>query len=1060
MLRPDEIQSIRVSFATSRSIRDRSFGAVTEPATSDAETGDPVPGGLFCPVIFGEPEAESCVCGKLSGPDAVGQVCPDCRATAGRAVAYRRRCAHIDLAAPVLHPWLLHQEPHPVARLLGLAPEDVVAVAHYESGLAVDDRKREGAARVTLDASPGALTGPAGIRQALSRVRLEVLASDDDEESRLLLRSLRQSGTQPADLVLDAVPVMPAGLRPRSLMQDGVAVTVEANDLYLTVLQRNRRLAGAIADGLPDALRRDLSRSLQEAVEALLDSGGDRRRAPTGSPSGRTSFRSLEDAVEALLDDGDRSRSLATLLRGKEGIFGRNLLGKRLDYSGRSVIIPAPELSLEQVGLPLEMALELFRPHVMAELLRSRQARTLMAARRLVAEQSPAAVAALLEVSSDHPVLLNRAPTLHRLGLQAFYPRIIAGNAIALHPLTCCAFNADFDGDQMAVHVPLTPEAIEEARTRLLGPLNIFSPGTGEPLAGPTQDMVAGWAYATRDPHPQAEVILAASLQEARDRALAGALELDAPVHIPCAGETVHTTAGRAVLNALLPESLRVVNEPADKRLLTDLVRRCRDVEGTEATIQLVNELHRVGFSLVTRSGLSVSWADYPQVPSTEAIARQARGDEAKAGTDEERRAAWLSAMDELQQEVEQAFATDSEGQNPVHLMVSSGARGNRNMLRRSAGMLGPLAPVGYSEKALEVVDRGYIEGLSPLQREAQVKTVRWSLATTMYRSTTCGVLGRRLVNACVDIIVTAADCGTGRGVEVPAQMARGRLLAQDVAGPDGRLLASAGTVTDETLIRDGIDGVLVRSPLTCETVGGVCAACWGTSPETGRGVDPGTAVGVAAAQALMEAAAQLTFRTFFGPAGKPPHSAAPVGLLRLVALTEAKGLGIGDDGESWLPVAEALQELGEEGLGPALAADMRRVFAKQGVALDPRHFELIARALLSRVKVIDPGDSDLLTDETVARDRARELMNALRAEGKRPPRVAVTVTAASELGQVGDSFLAAAGYGNPARVLTRAALRAAEDDLSGIRERLIVGKLIPVGTGWTAEMPGANGDS
>ena len=1013
MTTPDELREVRLRLATTASIRRQSAGDL---AALDGPPDDV----LFSPTVYGAPDEVTCVCGRLSAEEAPGARCPKCGYEPARGLAYRLRMAHIELAAPVLHPWVLRVPPYPAAALLGVGRNDLVAVAHGERGLVRPDGRAW-----TTDAATADNSGVAAIRAALGQVDLGSLGASlrgqpGDEEARQalqVLRALRHSGLAPTDLVLEAIPVLPPALRPAQRAAEGEMAAADAHALYVTVLERNARLRAATADGLPAALQRDLARSLQLAVEALLDAA-----APEGQ------------------------RSLATLIKGKEGLFRRHILGKRQDYSGRSVVTPAPDLQIHEVGVPGRLLLELFKPFVMHELLRTRKAASISAARRMVERGHVRALEAAARVTPGHAVLLNRAPTLHRLGIQAFYPRLVQGDALAIHPLTCVAFNADFDGDQMAIMVPLTAEACREAETLLLSSHNLFSPSTGEPLANPVQEMVLGCAYLTRDPDAGPAVVFGSTLGVRRALA-AGEVGAATPVQVPVDGQPVATTAGRVALSAALPEGLGFVNEALDKQRLSALVRECRERLGNAAAAELVGRLQDLGFEWATRWGASVSWADLDPLPERDELLAAALAETQSLPAPEawER---WEGALASTREATMAHLAAQADGLNPVYVMVSSQARARPRHVQAATvmhGLHGADDGRGWS-----VVTGCYRLGLDPNEYAVVSRTARQGLAGVMVRSADSGYAGRRLVAATGDLVVIEADCGTQHGLEVrvddPSSL--GRRLAE----PAGDLPAGHETTAEDlaALQAAGVAQVVVRSPVTCETEGGLCGCCYGRLPDSGEPADLGAPVGLNAALSVMEPSMQLTFRAFASfpvSLDEPRAEFTPRGLSRLIALLEAATLPDPTQAGRWVPTDEVLQHLGVTGTTHLLIEELAGLFAEQGIAINARHFEVIVRQMLSRVRVTAAGDTELIPGEVVT----RSAFAAAAASATEPPEAEPVVVGVDEIGQSPDSFLAAAGFQRTAEVLLNAALHGDVDHLRGMRESLTVGKLVPAGTGFAA---------
>ena len=932
----------------------------------------------------------------------------------------------------------------------------------------------------------------------------------------------------PRGMVLDAVPVIPPDLRPMVQLDGGRFATSDLNDLYRRVINRNNRLKRLLDLGAPEIIVNNEKRMLQESVDALFDNG--RRGRPVTGPGNRA------------------LKSLSDMLKGKQGRFRQNLLGKRVDYSGRSVIVVGPQLKLHQCGLPKQMALELFKPFVMKRLVDLNHAQNIKSAKRMVERSRSIVWDVLEEVIAEHPVLLNRAPTLHRLGIQAFEPQLIEGKAIQIHPLVCTAFNADFDGDQMAVHLPLSAEAQAEARLLMLSTNNILSPANGRPIATPTQDMVLGIYFLTTQSGANAstkdeELPSYASVAEALMAFDAGALDLQARVKIRIentepphgwpvpegweAGQpfTLITTLGRALLNEALPADYPFVNDQVDKKLLGATVNRLAERYSKVEVAETLDELKALGFRWATRSGVTISFSDVVAPPVKAELLASAEEKASKVQqqyergliTDSERRQELIEIWTRATDEVARAMQENFPETNPVHMMVDSGARGNYMQVRQIAGMRGLVAnPKG--EIIPRPIKSNFREGLSVLEYFISTHGARKGLADTALRTADSGYLTRRLVDVSQDVIVREVDCGTERGSEIiigekvdgilrPVDnldtSAATRVLARDVE-VDGTIVGNAGEQLDvprlEALVASGAETIRVRTVLNCESSVGTCAMCYGLSMATGKLVDVGEAVGIIAAQSIGEPGTQLTMRTFHtgGVAGedithglprvvelfeaRTPKGVAPIaevsGRVRIEDTEKArKIIVVPDDGaeEVAQQVSKRARLLTEDGahvevgeqltvgavdpkqvlriLGPRqvqwhLVDQVQEVYRSQGVSIHDKHIEVIVRQMLKRITIIDSADAPFLAGELVERSVFEAQNRRVVAEGGTPASGRPELMGITKASLATESWLSAASFQETTRVLTDAAIHARSDSLLGLKENVILGKLIPAGTG------------
>ena len=959
----------------------------------------------------------------------------------------------------------------------------------------------------------------------------EIIATGKGQKKTRALKRLKvvsaflQTRNSPMGMVLDAVPVIPPDLRPMVQLDGGRFATSDLNDLYRRVINRNNRLKRLLDLGAPEIIVNNEKRMLQEAVDALFDNG--RRGRPVTGPGNRA------------------LKSLSDMLKGKQGRFRQNLLGKRVDYSGRSVIVVGPQLKLHQCGLPKQMALELFKPFVMKRLVDLSHAQNIKSAKRMVERQRPVVWDVLEEVIAEHPVLLNRAPTLHRLGIQAFEPQLVEGKAIQIHPLVCTAFNADFDGDQMAVHLPLSAEAQAEARILMLSSNNILSPADGRPIASPTQDMVLGIYFLTTDkPAGEGAGEAFGSIAEAVMAFDRGVLDIQAPIKlrlrdvVPPAetalddewqfgdATTVETTLGRALFNEALPTDYQYVNYRVDKKRLSGIVNDLAERYPKVTVAATLDALKSTGFHWATRSGVTISIEDVVTPPRKATIMESYESKAEKVQsqfekgliTDDERRQElieiWTQATNEVSKEMETNFI--SADANPIWMMVNSGARGNMMQVRQIAGMRGLVAnPKG--EIIPRPIKSNFREGLSVLEYFISTHGARKGLADTALRTADSGYLTRRLVDVSQDVIVREEDCGTDRGLVLPIATQAGdgswhkvesvensiysRALAEAVDGqPDAAAGTLLGDVLIDALVEAGVHEVKVRSVLTCESKKGICAFCYGRSLATGKLVDVGEAVGIIAAQSIGEPGTQLTMRTFHtgGVAGedithglprvvelfeaRTPKGNAPIaeaaGRVRVEESDrERKIVVTPDDGSdefsykvsrrSRLLVGEGdhvdvgqqlivgavdpktvLRILGPRKVQEYLTAQVQEVYRSQGVQIHDKHIEVIVRQMLRRVTIIEAGSSDMLPGELVERARFETDNRRIVSEGGAPASGRPELMGITKASLATESWLSAASFQETTRVLTDAAIHAKSDPLLGLKENVIIGKLIPAGTG------------
>ena len=1174
MFELSNLDSIQIGMASPEQILAWSHGEVTKPETINYRTLKPERDGLYCERIFGPTKDWECNCGKykrIKFKDK-DKVCDKCGVQVTRAKVRRERMGHIQLAAPVSHIWYFKGIPSRMGMLLDISPRNLEKVLYFANFIVLDPGNADetGLKRLELindaryrevEARCGrgsfvAKMGAEAIRDLLLELDLDKLSEELKSEIAQLtekerdretegqkraravkrlevVESFRTSHNKPEWMILTVVPVIPPDLRPLIQLDGGRFATSDLNDLYRRVINRNNRLKRLLELGAPDIIVRNEKRMLQESVDALIDNG--RRGRPVTGPGNRA------------------LKSLSDLLRGKQGRFRQNLLGKRVDYSGRSVIVVGPELKLYQCGLPKEMALELFKPFVMERLVNLKYSHNVKSAKRAVEKVRPEVWDILEEVIRDHPVLLNRAPTLHRLGIQAFEPILVEGKAIKLHPLACTAFNADFDGDQMAVHVPLSMEAQAEARFLMLAHNNLLKPQDGRPVISPSQDMVIGCYYLTiihEDAKGAGRIF--SSEDEAQMAYALGQITLQSPIKVRITrtfnGETgtkiIDTSLGRLIFNDALPQNLGFrkreclddmfaleVDELVGKKQLSRIVDMCFHTQGEHKTARVLDNIKSLGFKYSTRGAVTVSVADI-KVPECKKT-MLAEADEAvrkvnnlyRRGllSEDERYNRVIAIWNDCTHNLRDQILPNLEKFNPIRMMTDSGARGSSAQVSQLAGMRGLMA--SPSGKTIELPIRAnFREGLTVLEFFLSSHGSRKSLADTALRTADSGYLTRRLVDVSQEVIVREEDCFELRGekvrgipvselmsgkqsIESLEDRLRGRTAAEDILDPEtGEVLVRINEPIDyqmaHTIVSRGITEATVRSVLTCRTENGVCARCYGENMAHGGKVDVGEAVGIIAAQAIGEPGTQLTMRTFHtgGIAGadditqglprveelfearKPKRDAILSEIAGTVSIQETKKrreLVITSDEDpkdtkayqitygSRLKVAEGdhveagdeltegsinphdlLRILGVKAVQEYLLKEVLSVYRLQGVGVSDKHIEIIIRQMLRKVRVEDCGDTDLLTGSLVDIFRFEEANKKAIMEGGTPAiakRILLGITKAS---LATESFLSAASFQETTRVLTEAAIRGKVDPLIGLKENVILGKLIPAGTG------------
>ena len=1148
----DIFDKIKIGIASDEKIREWSKGEVKKPETINYRTLKPERDGLFCERIFGPTKDWECHCGKYKRVRYKGIVCDRCGVEVTKAKVRRERMGHIELAAPVAHIWYFKGIPSRIGLMLDVSPRSLERVIYFASYI-VTDKGSSGLTKAQVlsekeyheaeekygKGSFKAEMGAEAIRKLLAEIDLDKLANklkkelekaSEQKKAKLVKRldtveSFRLSGNRPEWMVMNVVPVIPPDLRPMVQLDGGRFATSDLNDLYRRVINRNNRLKRLLELGAPEIIVRNEKRMLQESVDALIDNG---RRGRPVTGAGNRPLKSLSD-----------------LLKGKQGRFRQNLLGKRVDYSGRSVIVVGPELKIYQCGVPKEMAVELFKPFVMKELVGRGIAHNIKNAKRMVERLRPEVWDILEDVIKDHPVMLNRAPTLHRLGIQAFEPVLVEGRAIKLHPLVCTAFNADFDGDQMAIHLPLSPEAQAEARYLMLSVNNLLKPQDGKPVTVPTQDMILGAYYLTMEVEgEQGEGGYYSSPEEAIMANFNHDLGMHAMINVRITKEIngekkskfVKTTVGRLIYNEGIPQDLGFVDrsnpenafEPelnftVMKKNLGKIIAKCINKHGLSKTAELLDYIKATGYKYSTTAGITVSVDDVKVPPAKKQILADAQVQvdnvtkQYRRGliTDKERYDSVIKIWEDATDKVTDAMKDNFEKLNPVYMMSESGARGNLNQLRQIAGMRGLMAST--TGKTVEIpITSSFREGLDPLEYFISAHGARKGLADTALRTADSGYLTRRLVDVSQDIIVREHDCGTTHGIELSdikdgnqvveklEERLLGRYPLEDIYNPQtNELIVDKDTLITENIadeiVAAGITSVKVRSVLECRTKHGVCAKCYGMGLATREEVSIGESVGIIAAQSIGEPGTQLTMRTIHS-GGVAGVADITQGLPRVEELFEArkpKGLAIiseidgkisisddktrkevtvtgkddakkytipfgsklrvrdGDEIKAGAPITEGsinpneiLAINGPDGVYLYLVQEVQKVYRNQGVDINDKHVEVIARQMLKKVRVEDNGDTPLFAGSLMDVYEVEEANEKAIAEGKRPAtykRVLLGITKAS---LATERFLSAASFQETTRVLTEAAVKGKVDELIGLKENVIIGKLIPAGTG------------
>ena len=1149
----DELEifnKIKIGIASDEKIREWSKGEVKKPETINYRTLKPEKDGLFCEKIFGPTKDWECHCGKYKRVRYKGIVCDRCGVEVTKSKVRRERMGHIELAAPVAHIWYFKGIPSRIGLMLDVSPRSLEKVIYFASYIVIDkgttdltvcqvlsEKEYREAEEKYGRGSFVAKMGAEAIEELLQKVDVEKLSeklkkelekASEQKRAKLVKRldtveAFRLSENKPEWMIMNVVPVIPPDLRPMVQLDGGRFATSDLNDLYRRVINRNNRLKRLLELGAPEIIVRNEKRMLQESVDALIDNG--RRGRPVTGAGGRA------------------LKSLSDLLKGKQGRFRQNLLGKRVDYSGRSVIVVGPELKIYQCGLPKEMAIELFKPFVMKELVERHLAHNIKSAKRMVERLSPEVWGILEEVIKDHPVMLNRAPTLHRLGIQSFEPVLVEGRAIKLHALVCEAFNADFDGDQMAIHLPLTPEAQAESRYLMLATNNLLKPQDGKPVAVPRLDMILGSYYLT--------MTLDGELGEGKyfkdpDEAIMAlqnnAVSIHAKIFVRITKEIdgemkskkVETSVGRIIFNQGIPQDLGFIdrkedpfqyeiNFPVMKKSMGTIIERTIDKHGLIESAEVIDYIKALGFKYSTLAGITFSVADVKVPDSKKDILADADKQVEKVRnqyrrgliTDDERYQSVVNIWEKATNDVSKAMEENFDDLNPIYMMVKSGARGNMNQLRQIAGMRGLMAST--TGKAVEIpIKSCFREGLDALEYFISSHGARKGLSDTALRTADSGYLTRRLVDVSQDIIVREHDCGTVDGltiedikdgnqiVEGLAERLEGRYPLNDILDPQtNEVIVDTNTMINKDIAKRivdaGITKVVVRSVIACRGKHGVCQKCYGMGLARRDLVSIGESVGIIAAQSIGEPGTQLTMRTIHS-GGVAGVADITQGLPRVEEIFEArkpKGVAViteidgtvkisdnkkklevivtskddsrtytipfgsklkvkdGDEVKAADPLiegsinpAEILAIKGPEGVYEYVISEIQKAYRNQGVDINDKHVEVIARQMLRKVRVDDGGDTDMfpgsLVDMYEFEDKNKEAVE----QGKRPATGKRALLGITKASLATDSFLSAASFQETTRVLTEAAIKGKEDDLIGLKENVIIGKLIPAGTG------------
>ena len=1161
---PITFDAIKIGLASPDKIREWSHGEVLKPETINYRTLKPEKDGLFCERIFGPSKDWECHCGKYKKIRYKGVICDRCGVEVTKSSVRRERMGHIELAAPVSHIWYFKGIPSRMGLMLDLSPRVLEKVLYFANYIVLDKGTSElqykqvlterefQEAREKYGMTFRVGMGAEAVKELLEAIDMEKESEElkrglkeatGQKRARIIKRlevveAFRESGNRPEWMIMTVIPVIPPDLRPMVQLDGGRFATSDLNDLYRRIINRNNRLKRLLELGAPDIIVRNEKRMLQEAVDALIDNG--RRGRPVTGPGNRA------------------LKSLSDMLKGKSGRFRQNLLGKRVDYSGRSVIVVGPELKIYQCGLPKEMAIELFKPFVMKELVANGTAHNIKSAKKMVERLQPEVWDVLEDVIKEHPVMLNRAPTLHRLGIQAFEPILVEGKAIKLHPLVCTAYNADFDGDQMAAHLPLSQEAQAECRFMLLSPNNLLKPSDGGPVAVPSQDMVLGIYYLTQErPGSLGEGGYYKSVNEAilayENQALTLHSRIHVRVHKTMPDGTVKTgvvesTLGRFIFNEIIPQDLGFVDrsKPENelvleidfhvaKKQLKQILEKVINTHGATKTAEVLDDIKSMGYKYSTRAAMTVSISDMtvpPQKPemiakAQDTVDRISRQYKRGLITEEERYKEVVETWKETDDELTEALLSGLDKYNNIFMMADSGARGSDKQIKQLAGMRGLMADT--TGRTIELpIKSNFREGLEVLEYFMSAHGARKGMSDTALRTADSGYLTRRLVDVSQDLIVRESDCCAGTGREIPGMYVKafmdgkeeiesleeritGRFSCETICDKDGNVLVKANhMITPKraaAIMSKGVDEngepltkVKIRTILTCRSHIGVCAKCYGSNMATGQAVQVGEAVGIIAAQSIGEPGTQLTMRTFHN--GGVAGDDITQGLPRVEELFEArkpKGLAIitefggvatikdtkkkreiivtnNETGETktyLIPygsrikimdgaVLEAGDELTEGSVNPHdilkikgvravqdyLIQEVQRVYRLQGVEINDKHIEVIVRQMLKKIRIENNGDSEFLPGTLVDNLDYEEMNEQLEEEGKEPAEGKQVLLGITKASLATNSFLSAASFQETTKVLTEAAIKGKIDPLIGLKENVIIGKLIPAGTG------------
>ncbi|MFJ6942114.1 MAG: DNA-directed RNA polymerase subunit beta' [Limosilactobacillus mucosae] len=1178
MIDVNKFESMQIGLASPQKIRSWSYGEVKKPETINYRTLKPEKDGLFDERIFGPTKDYECACGKYKRIRFKGRVCDRCGVEVTSSKVRRERMGHIELAAPVSHIWYFKGIPSRMGLVLDMSPRALEEVIYFASYVVLDagdtplekkqllseaeyrEKKEEYGDRFTAE------MGAEAIQKLLADVDLEKEATElkavlkeatGQKRTRAvrrldILEAFLKSGNKPEWMVMDVIPVMPPDLRPMVQLEGGRFATSDLNDLYRRVINRNNRLKRLLELNAPGIIVQNEKRMLQEAVDALIDNG--RRGRPVAGPGNRP------------------LKSLSHLLKGKQGRFRQNLLGKRVDYSGRSVIDVGPNLKMNQMGLPVPMAMELFKPFIMHELTKRGLATNVKAAKRLIDKRDNKVFDVLEDVISEHPVLLNRAPTLHRLGIQAFEPVLVSGKAMRLHPLVCAAYNADFDGDQMAIHVPLSDEAQAEARLLMLAAHHILSPRDGEPIVAPSQDMVIGNYYmTTEDKAREGEGMIFKDANEAYMAYKDGFVALQTRVGVQVSSmpkkpftdeqrsQIMVTSVGKLIFNGIMPEDYYYINEPTNDNLLngvpdkyfldkgedihaylenaplvppfkkgflSDIIAEVYKKYKVTKTSQFLDRIKDLGYYESTISGVTVGIADITDLKEKPAIIENAHKQVAlvtkqfRRGliTDDERYERVIGIWNDAKDEVQNKLIEHMDIHNPINMMSDSGARGNISNFTQLAGMRGLMAAPNGKIMELPVLSN-FREGLSVLEMFLSSHGARKGMTDTALKTANSGYLTRRLVDVAQDVVVREKDCGTDRGLDVAAitegnemieplyDRILGRYTMKSVFDPEtGEKICDKNVLVDEEMAQKivdaGVKKVTIRSAFTCNTEHGVCERCYGRNAATGDKVEAGEAVGTVAAQSIGEPGTQLTLRNFH-TGGVAGNDDITQGLPRVQEIVEARNpkgkatisevtgevqsieenpaertkdvtiAGENDTRTYTLPITARLKveegdyihrgmQLNEGSIDPKelirvrdvlstetyLLAEVQKVYRMQGIDLLDKHVEIMIRQMMRKVRVMDPGDTDLLPGELMDISQFRDANRETLITGNIPATSRPVILGITKAALETNSFLSAASFQETTRVLTDAAIRGKNDPLVGLKENVIIGKLIPAGTG------------